>query len=99
MNAPGQDDSGEAFYAQTPPLSPRARAAAAIGWSSFLGAVVATPVYLYAGATPGAGLGQMSGVFLAAWLAALVPAAMSWLLAGRAPRRAPMHQSPTDEDA
>ncbi|PWN57008.1 hypothetical protein [Abyssibacter profundi] len=97
MSAPQADR--EAFYTPQPPLSPRVRAMAAVGWSSFLGAVVATPVYLYASAMPGQGLGQLSVVFLAAWAAAVVPAGMSWLLSGRAPRRAPLHRSEDFTDA
>ena len=97
MTAPQADQ--EVFYAPQPPLSPRVRVLAAVGWSSFLGAVVATPVYLYASAMPGQGLGQLSVVFLAAWAAAVVPAGMSWLLAGRVPRRAPLHPAEDITDA
>lgn len=61
--------------------TPRWRVAAVTLWAGFVGAVLLTPVSIWATSHSDGGLSLITRLFIANWIVCCVPALMVWVLA------------------
>lgn len=63
------------------PNSPRWRVVAVVLWAGFIGAVLMTPVSIWATSHSSGGLSLITRLFIANWVICCVPAVIAWVLA------------------